>query len=176
MEMVTEWNERRTLKMTAKTRINFLVIAVSISLAILGLTSSAANTEILAVGTIAHSEQFNGPATLTVRLLTLKPGEALPWHYHPGHAFNVVKSGTLTVEDGCGAVQTLTPGQAFEMGRHVHRVRNLGTTDVSIVNTFLVPNGKQATVEIPGNERRCGPPPDAEEPVTAAQLTSRLSK
>jgi hypothetical protein len=103
---------------------------------------------------------------VTVRTLTIKPGEVLPWHYHPGYAFNVVKSGILTVEDGCGGPdESLTPGQAFEeLEGHVHRAKNLSATeDVVVYNTFIVPQGRPTTVNIPNNERRCGPPSDVDE-------------
>ena len=83
------------------------------------------------------------------------PGETGAWHYHPGYAFNVVKSGTLTVEDGCGGEETLTPGQAFEeMDGRVHRAKNLSATeDVVVYNTFIVPQGIPTTTRnIPGNE------------------------
>ncbi|HUE82344.1 MAG TPA: cupin domain-containing protein [Pyrinomonadaceae bacterium] len=136
-----------------------LVIAISAVL-LIAVTAYAAVTVILAVGTIPDSQLFNGPATVTVRTLTISPGESLAWHYHPGYAYNVVKSGTLTVEDGCGGEETLTPGQAFEeMDGRVHRARNLSATDdVVVYNTFIVPQGKPTTRNIPNNERRCGPP------------------
>jgi quercetin dioxygenase-like cupin family protein len=134
-------------------------------ISLFGIIAYAATTVILAVGTIPQSALFDGPATVTVRTLTIKPGEVLAWHYHPGYAFNVVKSGTLTVEEGCGGEETLTPGQAFEeLDGHVHRAKNLSTTeDVVVYNTFIVPQGKPTTVNIPGNERRCGPPSEASE-------------
>src|SRR5829696_7366239 len=87
-----------------------VVIAVGLGVVLLGVTAYAAVTNILAVGTIPHSDLFDGPATVTVRTLTIKPGETLAWHYHPGYAFNVVKSGTLTVEDGCGGEEMLFRG------------------------------------------------------------------
>ena len=142
------------------------VTAISVAVLLIGVTAYAAVTVILAVGTIPHSELFDGPATVTVRTLTLAPSETLAWHYHPGYAFNVVKSGTLTVEDGCGGEEeTLTPGQAFEeMDGRVHRAKNLSTTEpVVVYNTFIVPDGKPTTRNIPNNERRCGPPVDVEE-------------
>jgi quercetin dioxygenase-like cupin family protein len=143
-----------------------LMLAIGLGVAVLSVTVYSATTNILAVGTIPQSKLFNGPATVTVRTLTINPGETLAWHYHPGYAFNVVKSGTLTVEDGCGGDdETLTPGQAFEeMDGRVHRAKNLSTTEpVVVYNTFIVPQGKPTTVNIPGNERRCGPPEDADE-------------
>lgn len=141
-----------------------LAIAICVGVVLLGVTVYSATTNILAVGTIPDSQLFNGPATVTDRTLTIPPGETGAWHYHPGYAFNVVKSGTLTVEDGCGGEQTLTPGQAFEeMDGRVHRAKNLGTTDVVVYNTFIMPQGKPTTVNIPGNERRCGPPQNVDE-------------
>ncbi|MCA1634042.1 MAG: cupin domain-containing protein [Acidobacteria bacterium] len=151
--------------MKVKTRSRGLVIAISVGVALLSVTVYSATTNILAVGTIGNSQLFDGPATVTVRTLTIKPGEELAWHYHPGYAFNVVKSGTLTVEDGCGGTETLTPRQAFEeMDGRVHRAKNLSATeDVVVYNTFIMPEGKPTTRNIPGNERRCGPPEDVDE-------------
>ena len=145
-------------------RIEVVAIAISLVVAVLGVKTYSADSNILAVSTIPHSQLFDGPAAVTVRILTLKPDEALPWHYHPGYAFNSIKSGTLTVEDGCGGVQTLTPGQGFEeiYGR-VHRARNLGTVDVVVYNTFVTLKGKPTMIEHPGEERRCGPPLRADE-------------
>ena len=142
-----------------------LVIAIGVGIVLLGVTVYSATTNILAVGTIPDSQLFNGPATVTVRTLTINPGETLAWHYHPGYAFNVVKSGALTVEDGCGGEETLTPGQAFEeMDGRVHRAKNLSATDpVVVYNTFIMPQGKPTTVNIPGNERRCGPSENVDE-------------
>jgi quercetin dioxygenase-like cupin family protein len=139
---------------------NRLALVVSLSVVTLfGAVAYAATTVILAVGTIPHSEFFNGPATVTVRTLTIAPGEVLAWHYHPGYAFNVVKRGTLTAEDGCGGEETIIAGQAFEeVEGRVHRAKNLGTEEVLVYNTFIVPEGSPTTVNIPNNERQCGPP------------------
>jgi hypothetical protein len=41
-------------------------------------------------------------------------GRYSPSIYQPGYAFNLIKSGTLIVEDGCGGEETHTAGQAFE--------------------------------------------------------------
>ena len=150
--------------MIVKTR-KRLALMIGAGVLLLGGTTYAAVTVILAVGTIPSSELFNGPATVTVRTLTIAPGEVLPWHYHPGYAYNVVKSGTLTVEDGCGGEESLIPGEAFEeMAGEVHRAKNLSATEpVVVYNTFVVPAGKPTTRNTPNNERRCGPPSDVNE-------------
>src|SRR5258705_1923153 len=112
--------------MKLKTR-RGLVIASSFAVLLIGVTAYAAVTVILAVGTIPQSQLFDGPATVTVRTLTIAPGEMLQWHYHPGYAYNVVKSGTLTVEDGCGGdEETLTAREGIdEIDGRVHRAENI---------------------------------------------------
>jgi quercetin dioxygenase-like cupin family protein len=149
-----------------------LVIAISLGVLFLGAVAYASTTVLLAVGTIPQSQLVDGPATVTDRTLTIKPGEVLAWHYHPGYAFNVVTRGTLTVEDGCGGEETLQStdiatnpaNPSFEEtdGR-VHRAKNLGTEDVVVYNTFIVPQGRPTTVNIPGNVQQCGPPSDVNE-------------
>lgn len=151
--------------MRVKTLRKGLVIGVSLGAILLGVIVYAQTTNILAVGTIPHSALFAGPATVTVRTLTINPGASLAWHYHPGYAFNVVKSGALTVEDGCGGEETLLAtdisNNAFEeMDGRVHRAKNLTADPVVVYNTFIVPQGKPTTVNIPGNIRKCGPPVD----------------
>ncbi|HVF30776.1 MAG TPA: cupin domain-containing protein [Pyrinomonadaceae bacterium] len=141
------------------------LVAIALGCVLLVSAVYAATTVILAVGTIPESELYGGPATVTVRTLTIQPGESLAWHHHPGYAFNVVKSGVLTVEEGCGGPdQTLLPGQAFEeVQGEIHRAKNLGTEPTVVYNTFIMPQGRPTTINTPNNERLCGPPttPDA---------------
>src|SRR5438552_7614223 len=135
-----------------------IVLAAALCAIVLGIPAYSAVTNIIAVGTIPNSELFDGPATVTVRQHLIAPGETLAWHYHPGRAYNVVKRGTLTVEDGCGQVESLSAGEGFEETEfHVHRAMNLGTEEVEVYNTFIVSAGNPTTVNIPNNERRCGP-------------------
>jgi quercetin dioxygenase-like cupin family protein len=152
-----------TIPKCLKTKVGPMALLGALSL--FAAAAYAATTVILAVGTIPESKFFNGPATVTVRTLTIAPGEILQWHYHPGYAFNVVKSGVLTVEDGCGGEEeSLTPGQAFEeVDGRVHRAKNIGTEVVVVYNTFVVPEGNPTTNNIPNNERRCGPPENFDE-------------
>jgi len=142
-----------------------LAIVMALGLFPLGVgVYSAAKMDIVVSGTIPDSRVFAGPIDVSVRELTLAPGDKLPWHYHPGHAFNVVKSGTLTVEDGCGRQKTLTQGQGFEeMAGRVHRGANLSNADAVVYDTFVIPHGKLTTVLIPDGQPRCGPPETLEE-------------
>jgi quercetin dioxygenase-like cupin family protein len=147
-------------------RVSWKAVGIaSFAMGWLGLTVQTATTaNILIDSTIPDSKVFDGPVRLTVRELTLKPGEGLPLHYHSGHVFIAVKSGTLTVEDGCGEEQKLLSGRSLEeWNGRVHRGKNLDTTDVIVYDIFFTTPGRPTTVTIPANERRCGPPKDLDE-------------
>lgn len=150
--------------MTPKPRWITVGIAISLAVVLLGVTVYSAATNILIDGTIPDSKVFGGPVRVTVRELTIKPGEELPLHYHPGHVFIVVKSGTLSVEDGCGGEKKLAPGQGLEeMNGRVHRGKNVDATDVVVYDIFITAPDKPTTINIPANERRCGPPKEVDE-------------
>lgn len=134
-----------------------LVVGAGLGLALLGVLAYASTTTILGVGTMPYSELINGPAEVTTRQFISMPGEEGGWHYHPGPVFNVVTSGTVIVEDGCGGEEPFSAGQAFEViGGRVHRWKNHGTVPAVEFNTFVVPQGSPLAVSLP--ERRCGPP------------------
>ncbi len=141
-----------------------LALGVCVSLLVIGIIYAATPLE-LWVGTSDHIGLWNGPATLTARTLKTPVGETTgPWHYHPGYVYNVVRQGTITVEDGCGNVQSYSAGQAFETSQgRVHRAYNLGGADAIESNMFIGPPGRPITVFIPNNERRCGPPSGVDE-------------
>jgi quercetin dioxygenase-like cupin family protein len=106
-----------------------------------------------------------GPAQVTARVLTTPVGETTGgWHYHPGFVYNVVTQGTITIEDGCGAINQYSAGEAFETSEgRVHRAYNLGSVDAIEYNMFVGPPGRPIGVNIPNNEHRCGPPSTVEE-------------
>jgi hypothetical protein len=113
----------------------------------------------LVSGNIDYSGLTDGPATMTYRELVTPVGETTGgWHYHPGNVYNVVEQGTITVEDGCGGIETFSAGQAFEKtdGR-VHRAYNLGSVDVIEHSMFINSPGRPLGVGTPGNQQRCGP-------------------
>jgi len=144
-----------------------IVLGSSICVVVLTIAAYAAISNILAVGTIAHSDVFDAPAIVTVRQFIITPGEVLAWHHHPGLAFNVVKQGMLTLEDGCGGEETLIPGQAFEeLHARIHRAKNLTASNVEVYNTFVTPD-PTTTINTPGNQRQCGPPANVAECKTA---------
>jgi quercetin dioxygenase-like cupin family protein len=141
-----------------------LTSLIAVSLLVIGVVYAAVPLE-LWVGTSDHIGLWNGPSTLTARTLKTPVGETTgPWHYHPGYVYNVVRQGTITVEDGCGKVQSYSAGQAFETSQgRVHRAYNLGGADAIESNMFVGPPGRPITVFIPNNEGRCGPPSSVDE-------------
>lgn len=145
---------------------NKLVVAVGFIVIVLsGVIAYAAVTPtVLGVGTTPHSEVLGGPATVTFRNLLTTPGDVGAWHYHPGKMVNIVKRGSVTVEDGCGGGATYSAGQAFEkIGGRVHRAINPGTEECEEYNVFINPPGTLLTVFTPNNTRLCGPARNVEE-------------
>ncbi len=111
----------------------------------------------LATGTIQFSESLNGPAEVTMTQITMQPGDTIPWHYHPGRVYVIVKSGTVTEDEGCGGSEVLTAGQAFEEAiPRVHQVRNTGLVPAELFVTNIAPFGQPRTVNTGGP--LCGPP------------------
>jgi quercetin dioxygenase-like cupin family protein len=143
-------------------------LTFSIGLAVLMISAVATYAAIFPVilgnGTNADAPLVSGPATVTFRQLTTTPGDVGAWHYHPGYVHNVVTSGAIKIEDGCGGAQTYSTGQAFETSEgRVHRAINEGTVDAGEYNVFIREQGKPLTRFIPENQRRCGPASNVEE-------------
>lgn len=137
------------------TRLKRAIVAGLGAVLLVGVTVYAATSVISGVGTIAHFEPFDGPATVTSRSLFINANEVLGWHQHPGIALTIVKTGTLTVEDGCGGEVVYPQGTAFiEPPGRVHRGK-AGAVAVETVQTFIVPAGSAFSVNVP---QACGAP------------------
>ena len=139
------------------TRLNKAVLVGLLALLLGGVTSVYAATSVISgVGTVAHVERFDGPGTMTTRSLFIAADEVLSWHQHPGiGAYTIVKTGTLTVEDGCGGEVVYPAGAAFiEPAGRIHR-GIAGDAPVETVQTFLAPVGSAFSVTVP---KGCGAP------------------
>lgn len=140
------------------TRQKGVMVAGLAAALLVGVVTSAyaATSEIRGTGTIARFEPFDGPATMTARSLFIGANEVLPWHQHPGiGAYTIVKTGTLTVEDGCGGKVVYPERTAFiEPPGRVHR-GIAGNAPVETVQTFVVPEGSEFSVNVPP---ACGAP------------------
>jgi quercetin dioxygenase-like cupin family protein len=138
-----------------------LILSVVVALLLIGsVVSYAAIVVFRYNATSDHIGLQNGPALVTARVLNTPVGEITGgWHYHPGYVYNVVTQGTITIEDGCGAIRQYSAGEAFETSEgRVHRAYNLGSEDAIEYNMFVGPPGRPIGVNIPNNEHRCGPP------------------
>jgi quercetin dioxygenase-like cupin family protein len=100
-----------------------------------------------------------GSGQVVMSHIVIGPGGQTGWHSHPGPAIVTIAAGTLTLYDGDDPTCTGRPyaaGEAFvDIGSgHVHRGRNLGTTDVELYVTYLgVPAGTSPRIDAadPGN-------------------------
>lgn len=121
------------------------------SIALLAVTAARAAENV----TIAVGSLLDG-STMTMRTLTIAPGEVLGWHNHPTGAYTIVKTGTLTVEDGCGDVVVYPQGSAFfEPPGRVHRGKNLTDGEVTTAQMFIAPPGLPISVS---TGQACGEP------------------
>ena len=139
------------------TRVNKAILVGLLAVLFGGVTSVYAATSVInATGTVARFERFDGPGVMTARSLFIDANEALPWHQHPGiGAYTIVKTGTLTVEDGCGGEIVYPAGTAFiEPAGRIHR-GIAGDLPVETVQTFLTPVGSAFSVTVP---KGCGAP------------------
>jgi quercetin dioxygenase-like cupin family protein len=89
------------------------------------------------------------PGDVVVQKFVLAPGGQSGWHYHPGPAIVTVQLGQLTLDQNDCSTTTYSGGKvAVEPTDVVHRVRNLGATDVEFWVTFLdIPVGMPQRVE-----------------------------
>lgn len=81
----------------------------------------------------------SSPGDVVVQRFILAPGGQSGWHVHPGLAVVTVKTGELTLDQAqdCSST-TYSAGQvAVEPEGVVHRVRNVGATNLEFWVTFL---------------------------------------
>ena len=84
------------------------------------------------------------------------PGGQSGWHYHPGPAFLVVKTGALTVytaDDATCTGKVFPAGTVLIEGTTPHIVRNEGTVNAEFSVVFMVPAGtaQRRDAPAPGN-------------------------
>jgi quercetin dioxygenase-like cupin family protein len=147
-------------KIVAGRKLALLLIICGLILG--GITAYALTSVTLARGRIAFLGLLGGPADVVMTKITIEPGESSAWHYHPGPVYAIVSKGVLTKEDGCGHVAEYSTGDAFvEEPQEVHRARNLGTEQVELYVTYVVPGDSAVSVRVDGP--RCGPPRSKEQ-------------
>lgn len=99
---------------------------------------------------------------IAVVRFTIQPDGYFGWHRHGGPVWVIVEQGTLTLYDPHtpGCVITYGPGSAFldAGGDHVHNARNEGDIPVTVVGTFMLPEGGALRIDAP-DPGGCALPP-----------------
>lgn len=94
---------------------------------------------------------------IVVTNIAVAPGGHSGWHYHPGPALVIVKTGAITFYHGNDPTCTGTvhpAGTAFiEADGDVGIARNEGAVEATVVATFFVPAGSPTRIDAaaPGN-------------------------
>jgi hypothetical protein len=94
---------------------------------------------------------------IAVATIVVAPGGHSGWHFHPGPALVVVKTGAITFYHGNDRTCTGTvhpAGTAFiEADGDVGIARNEGAVEATVVATFFVPRGGATRIDAdrPGN-------------------------
>jgi quercetin dioxygenase-like cupin family protein len=132
------------------TRQRLLLLALC-GVALFAAAAYALTVENVAFGTIAFFEPLHGPADVSIDRITLDPGDPVPWHYHGGDAYGVVKTGTLTFIDGCGDVSQYSAGEAFfERAGQVHTIANEEAVPVEFFGVIVACSGSPLTTIVAG--------------------------
>ncbi len=111
-------------------------LCAGVTAALLGAQSAGAVTL-----TLVSQGQFPSGKILQIVMVTVNPGESIPWHYHTGTGWVTVVSGTLTDDAGCGAPLVTHPAGsvATEPAGHVHRLFNFGSEPAVFTGTLIFP-------------------------------------
>lgn len=79
------------------------------------------------------------PFAVVISALTTRPGDASPWHSHPGPVIVVVTSGVQTLYDSSCRPRLCRPGEALlQPPREPHAMRNEGSMPAQYYAVMLV--------------------------------------
>jgi quercetin dioxygenase-like cupin family protein len=129
------------MKKLLSRKANIISAVVAISLVtILGTTAFALSNISLTLGSTEYDfgDGHPIPATVQIHVFTMKPGDAIPWHFHKAPSYVILKRGTLTEQHydqqtGQCFSEQVTEGNAFvEPPGLVHTITNNGNGDAII--------------------------------------------
>src|SRR5262245_13576172 len=132
--------------------------ALAIGGAVLGIGLAIAQAPGVQVIRLATGRDWNAdfkikvkePIDVGIDMVSIQPGAATRWHYHPGSAFVVIKSGVLTEEDKNGCVTVHPTGSSFfEEAGQVHRVLNQGSEVADLFGILILPADAPPVVPVP---------------------------
>ncbi|MDX6328815.1 MAG: hypothetical protein QOI83_1198 [Streptomycetaceae bacterium] len=94
-----------------------------------------------------------GDTDYVFKEITIEPGGATGWHYHPGPVLAWVKQGVLTHDKSdCTLDGVYRPGQFIQErpgSGYVHIGRNLGSTPVVLEVLYEAPVGQPVAIDAP---------------------------
>ena len=119
-------------------------------------------------GTLAAGDKINtdelklkvsDDIDVVTHTVTIAPGGHTGWHKHPGPVFVTVVAGAITLvyadEPDCTPIVYEAGDTFIDGGVRVHIGRNLGSTDLVLSATYLVPVGAGARTDA-ADPGRCG--------------------
>ena len=136
-----------------------LTIAFALTLVLFGggMAIAAISNVVFARGTVATpvsvevpgvaSFETEGPVDFVHAELTFQPGDATPWHRHPGPTLVTVKQGQITFTLGNCTSQVYQAGQSFVEGHPgtMGRAQNTGTIPAIVNVAYVTPAGMATT-------------------------------
>ncbi len=150
MKQLKRMSVRKLLALT----VLVAVAAIGVGVAFATPGSLFIERTVFARGTLAPHfkiklQDSSDPGDVVVQKFVLAPGGQSGWHLHPGPAVVTVKSGEFTLDQEDCSSATYSAGHVVvEPTGHVHRVRNLGTTNLEFWVTFLdIPVGSPQRLE-----------------------------
>ena len=124
--------------------------AVVLGIALAPAASATPGTGVTGVTLVRH---VVGDREYVVREITIAPGGATGWHYHPGPVRALVTAGTLTHHRADCSVDGVYHGGdaiAEESGPgYVHIGRNLGSEPLVLKALYVNPVGSPLAVDAP---------------------------
>lgn len=131
---------------------NAVRICLAVVLAV-GLAPAAWATPGTGVSGVTLFQHVVGDREYVVREVTIAPGGATGWHYHPGSVFGLVEGGTLTHYRGdCSVDGVYHEGEAISEASgpgYVHIGRNLGSEPLVLEVLYVNPVGSALAVDAP---------------------------
>ena len=131
------------------------------SVAIASLGSGVANLTTVSDGALAGPTKVNIPGIVKLQTygdlrvftqtLTIHPGGNTGWHSHPGPVLVTVNSGIFRYQESDCSFVDYSAGQTIlDPGNgHVHIGRSVGTVDLNLSVTYLIPPGVAPRIDAP---------------------------
>jgi mannose-6-phosphate isomerase-like protein (cupin superfamily) len=131
-----------------------LRLGLGLAALVIACATPAAATPGVQVETLS-TNTVDGVDYLVARI-TIAPGAATGWHYHPGDVFGYIREGTLThwnaAGDGCVIDAVYEAGVPVKEGvgpGFIHNGRNQGPAPLVMEVAYVNPVGTPLSVEVP---------------------------